>query len=43
LLPEDDTDARLRTMSKGNLGLKLNAVGVRAMRTNPMTVRIDLE
>jgi deazaflavin-dependent oxidoreductase (nitroreductase family) len=43
LLPDDDTRQRLRTMSKGKLGLKLNALGVRAMRTDPMTVRIDLD
>lgn len=42
LLPDDDTQQRLRTMSKGKLGLKLNALAVRAMRTDPMTVRIDL-
>jgi deazaflavin-dependent oxidoreductase (nitroreductase family) len=43
LMPEDDTDARLRAMSERHLGLKVNALGVRAMKTTPMTLRIDLD
>jgi deazaflavin-dependent oxidoreductase (nitroreductase family) len=42
-LPDDDPRARLREISRRNLGLKLNSLGVRAMATEPMTVRIDLD
>jgi deazaflavin-dependent oxidoreductase (nitroreductase family) len=43
LVPEDDPRRRLREMSRSSLGLKLNALGVRVMATDPMTVRIELD
>ena len=43
LLPEDDPRRRLREMSRGSLGLKLNSLGVRVMATDPITVRIELD
>jgi deazaflavin-dependent oxidoreductase (nitroreductase family) len=43
LIPDDDTEARLREMSKGHVGLRVNALGVRAMQTTPMTIRVELE
>jgi deazaflavin-dependent oxidoreductase (nitroreductase family) len=43
LLPEDDPHRRLREMSARSPGLKLNALGVRLMATDPLTVRIDLD
>ena len=42
LMPDDDPDARVRWMSAAHLGLRLNAAGWRAMKTSPMTVRVDL-
>jgi deazaflavin-dependent oxidoreductase (nitroreductase family) len=43
VLPDDDVRERLRKLSKGKPGLRLNSVVVRLMATNPMTVRIDLD
>jgi deazaflavin-dependent oxidoreductase (nitroreductase family) len=43
LLPDDDPRMRLRKLSKGSPGLMLNALAVRAMATDPLTVRIDLD
>jgi deazaflavin-dependent oxidoreductase (nitroreductase family) len=42
-MPGDDVPERLRRLSKGKPGLKLNSVVVRLMATDPMTVRIDLD
>jgi deazaflavin-dependent oxidoreductase (nitroreductase family) len=42
-MPDDDVRERLRKLSKGKPGLKLNSVVVRLMATAPMTVRIDLD
>jgi deazaflavin-dependent oxidoreductase (nitroreductase family) len=42
-MPDDDVRARLRKLSKGKPGLRLNAAVVRLMSTDPMTVRIDLD
>jgi deazaflavin-dependent oxidoreductase (nitroreductase family) len=39
----DDVRGRLRKLSKGKPGLKLNSAVVRLMATDPMTVRIDLD
>jgi len=43
LLPDDDPRKRLRTISRGRLGLKLNSAVVRLMQTDLLTVRIDLD
>lgn len=43
LLPEDDTLARQRELSRGRLGYRLDAVLLRALATQLRTVRIDLE
>jgi deazaflavin-dependent oxidoreductase (nitroreductase family) len=43
LMPDDDVRQRLRKLSKGKPGLKLNSAVVRMMATTPMTIRIDLD
>jgi deazaflavin-dependent oxidoreductase (nitroreductase family) len=43
LLPDDDPRERQRAMSRGRLGVRLNAAAVRAFGTSLMTVRIDLD
>jgi deazaflavin-dependent oxidoreductase (nitroreductase family) len=42
-MPDDDVRERLRALSRGKPGLKLNSAVVRLMSTDPMTVRIDLD
>jgi deazaflavin-dependent oxidoreductase (nitroreductase family) len=43
LMPDDDVRERLRKLSRGKPGLKLNSLVVRIMATTPITVRIDLD
>jgi deazaflavin-dependent oxidoreductase (nitroreductase family) len=43
LLPDDDPRERQRIISRGRLGVRLNAATVRAFGTSLMTVRIDLD
>jgi deazaflavin-dependent oxidoreductase (nitroreductase family) len=43
LLPDDDPRERQRIISRGRLGVRLNAAAVRAFGTGLMTVRIDLD
>ncbi len=42
-LPDDDWRERLRSIGRGRPGLKLNSAVVRVMKSDPMTVRIDLD
>ena len=43
LMPDDDVRERLRRLSRGKPGLRLNSAVVRLMATDPMTIRIDLD
>jgi deazaflavin-dependent oxidoreductase (nitroreductase family) len=43
LLPHDDVKARIRTFASGPLGRALNAATFRALESQPVTVRIQLE
>jgi deazaflavin-dependent oxidoreductase (nitroreductase family) len=43
ILPEDDWRERLRAIGRGRPGLKLNSTVVRMMKTEPVTVRVDLD
>jgi deazaflavin-dependent oxidoreductase (nitroreductase family) len=42
-LPEDDARARQRDLARGRLGYRLDAVLLRALATDLLTIRIDLE
>ena len=42
-LPDDDAPARQRELGRGRLGYKLDAVLMRAVATDLMTIRVDLE
>jgi deazaflavin-dependent oxidoreductase (nitroreductase family) len=42
-LPDDDARARQRELGRGRLGYKLDAVLMRAVATDLMTIRVDLE
>ena len=42
-LPGDDARARQRELGRGRLGCKLDAVLMRAVATDLMTIRVDLE
>jgi deazaflavin-dependent oxidoreductase (nitroreductase family) len=43
LLPHDDVKARIRTFASGPLGRAMNAATFRALESQPVTVRIQLE
>ena len=43
LMPADDPRERQRIMSRGHPGVRLNAVAVRVLGTDLMTVRIELD
>jgi deazaflavin-dependent oxidoreductase (nitroreductase family) len=43
LLPEDDVKARIRTFAGSAVGRAITAAGFRALESQPVTVRIDLE
>ena len=43
VLADDDSRARQRAMCRGKPGRKLNAVALRALGTDMLTIRIDLE
>ena len=43
VLPDDDTRERQRAFGKGHPGRRLNALVVRTMGTDLLTVRIDLD
>jgi deazaflavin-dependent oxidoreductase (nitroreductase family) len=42
-MPGDDTRARQRMLAKGSLLRRMNAVGVRAMGSDLLTIRVDLD
>lgn len=42
LMPEDDPKERQRVLGRGRLSARINAVAVRAVGTDLLTVRIDL-
>ena len=42
-LPDDDARARQRELGRGRLGYKLDALLLRALATDLMTIRVDLE
>ena len=43
ILADDDSRARQRTLCRGKPGRKLNAFALRALGTDMLTIRIDLE
>jgi hypothetical protein len=43
LLPDDDVKARIRTFASGPVGRAINAATFRALESQPVTVRIQLE
>jgi hypothetical protein len=43
VMPDDDPRARQRLMARGRPDRMLNAYGVRAMGTQLLTVRVDLD
>jgi deazaflavin-dependent oxidoreductase (nitroreductase family) len=43
LLPDDDVKARIRTFASGPVGRAMNAMAFRALESQPVTVRIQLE
>ena len=42
-LPDDDARARQRELGRGRLGYKLDAVLMRVLATDLMTIRVDLD
>ena len=43
VVPDDDWRARLREIGRASAGLRFNSGVVRAMKSEPVTVRIDLD
>ena len=42
-LPDDDAHERLRLLSRGRPGYRLNALAARAVGTDLLTIRVDLD